>query len=156
MVYSSLLDAILFADLLFKIAIALGIVSGLSAMGCFIWWGCTFEEPDFKKRSIPLSFVCTIIMLVCVVIGNSKYFQPEYIVMKAAAPQLDLYIENHPDAIYNPDTALTMVNDTALSLVSSIKNLPDLVKRIAGGESIEKIKLEQELSEFKAWKETQK
>jgi hypothetical protein len=154
--YSQLIDAILFADLFIKIMIGLGFISGACATGCFIWWGCTIDEPDFKKKSVALSIVCSIVLVSCIVLGNSRYFQPEYIVMRAAAPQLDRYIDDHPDAIYNPDTALTMVNDTALSLVSSIQNLPDLVKRIAGGEPIERIRAEQEMAEFKAWKETQK
>lgn len=154
--YTELLNAILFADFIIKLLIGIGVITGISAVGCMIWWGVSFYSPDFKKRAIFFTIALSTLCIGCVAVGNSKYFQQEYIVMKVAAPALDKYIEDHPDAIYNPDTALTMINDTALSLVSSIKNLPDLVKRIASGETIEKIRAEQEIEEFKAWKESRK
>jgi hypothetical protein len=155
--YTSLVDAFLFADCFINILIAMGIFLSACALGCSIWWGyITYDGRNpLKKRAVILPIFLWLLTFVTIAVGNSNYFQPEYITLKIAAPQIDKYIENHPEVIYNPDAALTLVNDTAISLVASIKGLPNIVKRLSAGESVESIRIQQDMAEFRAWKASQ-
>jgi hypothetical protein len=153
--YVGLVNAILFADFLIKFLIGLGLFTGAGAIASWIWWGCEHYGRGNIGKPIFFSVFFTVLCFGCIVTGNLNYFSPEYIVLRAAAPEVDKYIDKHPDAIYNPETALTMVNDTALGLVSSIKTLPDVIKKISAGVPIEQIRAEQEMAEFKAWKAAQ-
>ena len=155
--YSALLGSILFADLFIKILIGVGVLSGIAAGILLI--SSAFDWVAWARLIVGI--VCLLLCVTTIVLGNSKYFQPEFIVARHAAPYIDSYVEKNPEAIYNPDTLLTGVNDIAFGLIESIQGLPDVLKKLSGMSpdeiraQREKAERDREMEEFRAWKESQ-
>jgi hypothetical protein len=156
--YSALLSSILFADIIIKIMIGVGLLAGAAALSTIFSTIAIWEHNDILAKKLLVTFIaCTVLMTSTIVIANSNYFKTEFIVLRAAAPEFDKYVEKYPESLYNPEVALTMVNDTAFSIVSSIQSFPDLIKKLSGMTSsdLEKERLNSEFEAFLEWKKKQ-
>jgi hypothetical protein len=135
--YSGLVNAILLLDFWIKFIVGTGIITGILG----IIWLCKliaqYDKDEIKLycRNLGSTLIFCCLCVGSIVIGNSKFMKADWIIIRTVAPILDKYVEEHPEAIYNPDTILSITNDTAVSIFQSIQTFPDILKRIANKET---------------------
>lgn len=168
--YKSLVDTILFVDMIPRILWAIGVPVFIGAcvlivMAIYRWYRITegFDGTHFYQLAIKTTvaaFLVSFFMGVIFAVGSSKMIQPEWVALRMAAPALDSFVEKNPDTLYNPEKALVIVNDTAMSVFGSIQEFPKIIQRLAQGKSVTEVisetAEERERAEFEAWKKSRK
>jgi hypothetical protein len=153
--YSALLSSVLFADLIIKILITIGSVAGIVALVSLFKMVIILDNGEGNiKKYLKRFCICVSLSCISILVCNLNYFKPEFIVLRVAAPKIDAYILENPETIYNPETTLNLLNDTAISFVESMKEFPKLIRKYSTIESSSQT-VEQEFEDFKKWKANQ-
>jgi hypothetical protein len=139
--YSEALNAIINIGIAKALLIAGGVIFAIVAIVnwliCgFKWDGDGFNTTAGKVVCVIGNFFWPILLVVCITLYNLPIMNPNIIIAKQVAVQLDKYADAHPESVYTPEIMLGSLDTVIKGIVSTSIELPDYIKRLANGEIV--------------------
>jgi hypothetical protein len=155
--YTNVVRFIMSIGLINNILLALGLISALVGIVyiCLFWY-MLGDQNEKIPRYFWIGVISLFFTTASVVIGTSPFLKVEWIIARQVAPQIDKYVESHPESIYNPEIAIETVGNATSAVFDSIKSFPNIIERLTKGLSALPSTEERDRLEFEEWKKTKK
>lgn len=131
--FDQLVSTLRMIDVLNSLFTSLEVIGWLGFAIAILFWIFVGADNGFdeSKKFLWITLPLLIFSLIISFVLHPLFAPPkEYVVLKAIAPKIDKYVEEHPDTLLKIENLTGIVDDTAKSILSLVKKGSDSITSI--------------------------